>query len=166
MAPLILPGDKILIQKITPEKVSFGDIFVFKYGGDLIVHRLIRIRQTEKGIFFYEKGDTEFYGRLIPARTVIGKVIAIERRGKILNLDSVPSHITSMALSAWFFTTCIIINKLRSSQYRTIKWIGWEIRQFFSFSSKVLTTACFMVWYPAGALAKRDGYPDRHSQAI
>lgn len=52
MLPYIKPGDYLIID-VTPEKIDLGDVIVYRYNGELIGHRVIRI--TDDG--YIVQGD-------------------------------------------------------------------------------------------------------------
>ncbi len=61
MEPEIMPGDIILVEKITDiediNNLNINDIIQFQRDGILISHRIIEIKNGEEGISFRTKGD-------------------------------------------------------------------------------------------------------------
>ena len=85
MAPFLRPGDKVLVQPAQPEALRVGDLIVARRAGEFITHRLVRIGKNE----YYTKGDRSRY--LDPPLTldsIIGKVIEIERPGRIVDMQA------------------------------------------------------------------------------
>lgn len=73
MNPFLLEGDLISCKK--QEEYYPGDILVFFYNNELIVHRLLKI----KGKLLYCKGDNSFLLEHVKAETVLGKVLLVFR---------------------------------------------------------------------------------------
>lgn len=59
MNPAICKGDVVIIKKINSnyEKLHEGQIIAYKYGNNIIVHRLIKIIKDDQQYYFYSKGD-------------------------------------------------------------------------------------------------------------
>lgn len=61
MEPMIMPGDVILVKKITDmeriDRLKIGDVIQFKRDGILITHRIIKIVEKENVKNFNTKGD-------------------------------------------------------------------------------------------------------------
>jgi len=157
MAPLIRPGDRVLVSKVVAEQVYAGDIIVFRRDDELIVHRVLKKRRTARGICFGEKGDTGGVYRVIGARSVVGKVTMVKKGGMILNLSSPLSRFTSSALSVWLYWTTAGASNLRSSGNKIPKRAGRVLSRWLPLSSNILVRICFIIWYPSGLLARRDG---------
>lgn len=156
MAPLIRPGDQVLVSEAAAEQVHRGDIVVFRRGDDLIVHRVIKKWQTADGICFNEKADTASVSWLIDGSQVIGRVLMVKEKGRLLNLSSLPSQLANLALSVLFYGTSASANKLKSSGNGVIKKLGRVLLRLLPVSYSILVRACFMVWYPSGLITKRD----------
>lgn len=79
MNPILLDGDSISI--IQSNEYSIGDIVVFEYDkNDYIVHRVV-YKDKEKLIC---KGDNSFRLECIENKNIIGKVLHVNRNGKII----------------------------------------------------------------------------------
>ncbi|MCC7430889.1 signal peptidase I [bacterium] len=89
MKPFIFDGDKIKIKFIEAKKIKFGDIVVFKSNEKLVVHRIIRTIERHDLLYFWEKGDNRRFPTEINENDLVGKVVEIERSGKIVSLISV-----------------------------------------------------------------------------
>ncbi|MGH7802424.1 MAG: signal peptidase I [Thermodesulfobacteriota bacterium] len=99
MLPLIKDGDSVVICH-TREGIRAGSIVAFRKDQKIIVHRVIKIEKDDGKTAFLTKGDFNlkpdypFHEDLL-----IGKVIAIKREGRQINLDttfwSVIGRITS-----------------------------------------------------------------------
>ena len=69
MNPTLYEGDSVTVQKA--ESYVIGDILVFTYKGELLIHRLLKI---ERGRYFC-KGDNSFRLEDMPYEDIAGKVI-------------------------------------------------------------------------------------------
>lgn len=78
MYPLLQNEDKVII--FYQSEYEIGDILVYGYCRDLLVHRLLRVEEE----FFYLKGDNAFQAERINKAAVIGKVIKIKKQTGIL----------------------------------------------------------------------------------
>jgi len=78
MSPALKDGDWVRIRKT--DKINLGDVILFSRSGGRFLHRVVRIRKKEKGIFYVTKGDNSPHLDLpVPASAVEGKVIMVER---------------------------------------------------------------------------------------
>ncbi len=78
MEPTLHVGDLILVSGVGKPKV--GDVIVFAAGGQLIVHRLVRIEESGAGLLYVTRGDYCYPGCLkdqyspFPAGRAVGRV--------------------------------------------------------------------------------------------
>ena len=149
--PLIHPGDHVLINKVKAEHIGHGDIVVFRRGGSMIVHRVLKKLRTDKGICFIEKGDNARGRGIFNADNVIGRVTMVKGSQKLFSLNSPFSRLTSRVLSVWLYGTTVIINKCRSAAGQRVAWV---LSLLSSFVSNILVRICSIVWYIAGLRMK------------
>jgi len=101
MLPTLWPGDCLTIQSYNFEDTEAGDVVLYAQSGRLFVHRIIRKRHLADSKSLITRGDcmTE-EDPPVQENDVLGKVIAIERRGSLI----VPNRKLSAAQSliAWF----------------------------------------------------------------
>jgi signal peptidase I len=147
MVPLIQPGDQVLINKVMAAHIGCGDIVVFRRGGSMIVHRILKKLHTDKGICFIEKGDNSPSRGIFSADKVIGRVAMVKGNNKLFRLNSPFSRLTSQALSVWFYGTNVIIKKCQSVMGPKV---GWLLYLLSVFASNALVRVCSIVWYIAG----------------
>ena len=69
MNPTLLEGDTITIRK--SNIYDIGDILVYFYKDELLVHRLLKIQRER----FFCKGDNSFRLEDMPYENIVGKVI-------------------------------------------------------------------------------------------
>ncbi len=75
MAPIIQPGETIIVAPVEPESLALGDIVLLEYGDAWVAHRLVaRNAQGE----WLTKGDRTLTCDTIAAREWLGRVVAIE----------------------------------------------------------------------------------------
>lgn len=87
MLPLFHIGDKVLVQSINPDKIKVGHIVVFKNQDKLIFHRIIRKFYNNSNLSFLQKGDNSVNAEILNSESILGKVIAVRKRNKIICLN-------------------------------------------------------------------------------
>jgi len=88
MSPLIRDGDYVLVDRVSPNEVRFGDIVVFKVAGNLAVHRALGKGHTDGTACLREKGDASVLSTLVPEEDVVGRVRFVIGRGLVKDLAS------------------------------------------------------------------------------
>ena len=78
MEPLLTDND--YVYTISTDKYVVGDILVYKYNNEIIIHRLLQI-DKEKDILLC-KGDNAFEIDKIKTSSVIGKAVFLYHRGE------------------------------------------------------------------------------------
>jgi hypothetical protein len=103
MFPIIQSNDKVVVEKFVPGLLVIGEIIVFNIGKDLCAHRYIA-RQEKNGVNeYFTKGDRSFkFDHPVIENKIVGRVTAIERQGKKLNLSRFKYRIMSFCLGAIF----------------------------------------------------------------
>ena len=86
MAPLLLPGDEILVRRAAPEALRLGDVVVFYRNGWSVpcTHRLIWKRSREEKIRCYTRGDAMPYTECFEADALVGRVEQMRREGRTI----------------------------------------------------------------------------------
>lgn len=100
MRPLIHDGDRVLVQHGTAA-IRRGDVIVFHHGEGLAAHRVLRVSQREAVSDFLTKGDNA--PRPDPslrADRVLGRVLAVQRDGKYLRLDTAAARLLGQVVAA------------------------------------------------------------------
>ena len=87
MRPLIRINDKILARKVTSSEVAPGDIILFKSSGLFVTHRVLKILHRDGETMILQCGDAGVNASYVSPESVFGKVVAIEKDGRILRLD-------------------------------------------------------------------------------
>jgi len=106
MAPLIESGDAIKIQKKNSNvRLSWGDIIVFLYKGELIAHRIIALFPHK----IITKGDNAFQKETLPKKAIIiGKVITILKKTKTINLNQPFIRVIQYGLTTLSFLSFLL----------------------------------------------------------
>ncbi|MBQ8388601.1 MAG: PqqD family peptide modification chaperone [Clostridia bacterium] len=115
MEPLLKEGDIIRIEKAS--NYVIGDILVFTYKGELLVHRLIK---AEKNKFFC-KGDNSFRLEDIEKEGILGKVT-------LLNGEELPP------MPEWLPALSYLINRIcRKSGYSKERTVSASEYKFYHY---------------------------------
>ncbi len=92
MAPLLQAGDQIQIEPITVADLRRGDVVTFldeQNSAELTTHRFWGIHSAETGIQLIARGDRPLlFDAPFEPRNLIGRVVARQRLGRELRLDS------------------------------------------------------------------------------
>ena len=85
MAPLIHPGDTVIIVYCQPDELRCGDLVLIRRENDLVTHRLIG--RTDQG--WITKGDgSPWADPLVKEDCLLGKAVAIESRGRRISFET------------------------------------------------------------------------------
>ncbi len=89
MTPLVRDGDVLWIWPVKPTMIKYGDVVLFSKGAHQVaVHRVIRTPKRRSGRYFTVQGDTvALPDGSFPASSVHGRLGAIERGGRMIELD-------------------------------------------------------------------------------
>jgi hypothetical protein len=87
MRPLIHDGDTAVVEHGTAG-VRTGAIILFRIDRTLTAHRVLYRARRPEGDLFYAQGDNAGVIDEVPAGAVVGRVLAIERAGRHLRLDT------------------------------------------------------------------------------
>ena len=93
MHPALKDGDRITIKYLDPREMKIGDIIACKKPGEVntLVHRLVKKWTRNGRVYLVTKGDaalTFSYDPAISKEDILGKVVARERQGRMMRLDS------------------------------------------------------------------------------
>ncbi len=75
MAPVLLPGDKIVIKRASLDDCRQGDIIVFRDNNGLTAHRMLFRLPVLGGTYLFQKGDCNRFGNWISSNRIVGIVI-------------------------------------------------------------------------------------------
>ncbi len=98
MYPAIRDGEMITVEPAIPSQVKRGDILLHSNNRRVIAHRVVRIARRKglldsptsvPGIFFILRGDaSSACDDPVDPGQVLGKVVSVERNGRLIDLDS------------------------------------------------------------------------------
>jgi len=122
MYPLFRKGDNIFIEPVGIERISIGDVIVCQRGKRMVAHRLMKIYQNNERITLVTKGDTfpDFDDPIYPEE-VLGKVVAVERNGRLIRLNRGLGRLANFVLakispfSRWIYPS---LRKIRHTLFR------------------------------------------------
>lgn len=107
MEPAIMPGEKILVEKVSAKVIRVGDVIAFKFGRNLVTHRVIGKFRTNEGIEFLEKGDKNILPGRVKDSDVLGKVIRVKDNfgvdRQLRWMDGGLPQILSIRFCSWLF---------------------------------------------------------------
>ena len=87
MRPLIDVDDRIFAKLVSAAEIKPRDIILFNTAEALVTHRVIKIIRQNGRSRILQKGDASAFSSTIPLESVMGKVTAIEKNGKLYPLD-------------------------------------------------------------------------------
>ena len=120
MNPTMLDGDQITVCK--DASYSIGDVLVFKYKGELLVHRLVKFKNNR----LFCKGDNSFRLEDIVIDDIVGKVTLLNGREipTISNLKIELSYLVGQEFRKCAYN---IDNVKNSGIYRFYHQVMWEV---------------------------------------
>jgi signal peptidase I len=87
MAPTIREGERITCHPVDPAAARRGDILLYHTGRGVIAHRVVAVRREAAGLTFHLRGDAcATADQPVAAAQVLGRVTAVERRGREVSL--------------------------------------------------------------------------------
>ena len=98
MHPFIRNGDFLVIRPIENSSVKIGDVALyFTAENKVIVHRVIKKYKKDGRMTLAIKGDASFGSpEKVDIQNVLGRVVAIERNGREIRLDTRPYRIIGL----------------------------------------------------------------------
>lgn len=89
MFPFIRPGDLLTTKAVDPTDLLIGEVLLYQREGRSFVHRLIKKKMIDGTHLFITHGDhLAFSDPAIRSSQILGKVTCIERRGRLILLDT------------------------------------------------------------------------------
>lgn len=99
MAPLIQAEDLVLLERVAPDRVRFGDVILFGRDEERVIHRVVGRRQRQGGLVFFEKGDQHSSLGPVRAPEVLGRVSAVQKSGITVDLTSGWGRVVQLGLA-------------------------------------------------------------------
>lgn len=124
MHPFIRDGEVIEVKSTELSEMRIGDVILYCTSrGGMAAHRVIKKCRKNGEIVLMTKGDSTMgFDQPVYPKDVLGKVIAIERKGQIRRLDKGLIRLTSLflaktsPLSPWIYP---ILRKVKHE----VRWI-------------------------------------------
>jgi signal peptidase I len=136
MGPLAPVGSKVLIQALSDHHgVRFGDIIVFREVDRLIMHRVLGKHRRGGEIFYLQSGDTYSQPSFTHKCGVLGKVIAIQKDGRLIKLDTFRGKLLNIYSALLSRTNYHLDNTFIYIKERMLK--GKKV-MFFSLISRIM----------------------------
>jgi signal peptidase I len=93
MAPLLLPGDSVLLARVPVAALGVGDLVALAAEPCPIVHRIVAASDRWGKQSFVTKGDAgTTYDRQFLLQAVLGRVLLVQRTDKVLTLTTHTNH--------------------------------------------------------------------------
>ena len=86
MFPLFQRDDAVSIAPATADAIRLGEIAAFETKDGLLIHRIIHRQQNGQTIRLLQMSDVDLFASWIEPTSVVGKVIAVRKEGKQVNL--------------------------------------------------------------------------------
>ena len=87
MRPLVQVGDAVRIEAATANTIQVGDIAAFETPAGLVVHRIVHLLRAATHTRLIEMGDIAFQANYVEERAIVGRVIAIRRANRQVDLQ-------------------------------------------------------------------------------
>jgi L-amino acid N-acyltransferase YncA len=133
MYPAIRAGDRCRVAAVELDSIRVGDILLATRESRLFAHRVVEVRPGPPKAWII-KGDTLMWADPpVFAEDVLGQVIAVERKGRMLDLRS-PARRRLGALAAWlsdpysrFFARATMLRRRLLAKMAALP--AWRARQ-------------------------------------
>ena len=102
MRPLVRDGDILLVKPLADTRLRVGDIVLCSHTPErVVVHRVVRRKTGNDGDTYLVQSDRSFITTgWVTRATIHGRVVALERGGKIHNLQRPLARLAGI-LAAW-----------------------------------------------------------------
>jgi len=101
MVPFLPSGSKVLVSQTEAGQIRRGNLLLYEAEGRIICHRVLRRRRYGASYTFLTKGDgRRMTDPWVCAEQVIGKVMAINRNGSIVRLNTPLRRLQAVAAAA------------------------------------------------------------------
>lgn len=126
MEPFLRYKEVVIIKRFKPSDIRPGDIVFYRVPpSQRVIHRIIKITSENGKTVFITKGDTNFYfDPYVYPEDILGKIVAIERNGQYIKLDTFISklkaifYVKSFLINRWIY---LILNKVLGTTLRKLQ---------------------------------------------
>lgn len=147
MHPLLRIGEEVYIEPATAGDLQIGEIAAFETGAGLVIHRIVQRRSDRGGIQLVEMGDTQLRAGSVESGAVIGRVVAIGRGKRRIDLQQPIAQkcgrVTARIRYRFYtmrFSDRLTRVILRKSARLVARLAGWSTRCFCASSQSVAIT--------------------------
>ncbi len=118
MEPTLMPGDRLRVQEVAA--VEVGWIVAFRWGPDVLVHRVVRVA----GGSFWASGDSslETQGPVLPG-ALIGRVVAFRRDGEWRSIEGLRWELKGL----WYGSVVKSLRRLDRRKPGLRSWFEGEV---------------------------------------
>src|SRR5689334_16916157 len=103
MHPTIRDGELITIESRRDVSFAKNDILLYRTERGVIAHRLIGIEERNQGVFYIFRGDSAYApDEPVAEERVLGRVTAVQRRGRTINLNRATNRLIQVMARAAF----------------------------------------------------------------
>lgn len=88
MRPFIIDGSKISARSAISSQLSRGDVILYSRDDSVVVHRFFGLNRNGANTLLIARGDCQSIFEIVREEDLLGKVAAIEIKGKIIKFDN------------------------------------------------------------------------------
>jgi len=163
MFPSLRPGDVITVESVEPHTILLGDVIFYRQNGRLYAHRVIGKKGVDETDLFITRGDyVPSSVSYINDYEIMGKVVNIERCGRIIRLDTPFQRGCGRLIaktSSWFYPFLRVaevafhiifrfVRYFKKRPFRTLSRLSTAIINFQGYL-RVISSRCNQEW-PVG----------------
>ena len=142
MGHTIRSGESVVIRKVPPDRIRFGDIVVFRRDDAWVCHRVLHRRRDGAGIVFRTKGDPMAgFDEPVAYADVLGKVVRIKWPEGDFSTETPGGRTANVAAG--------LVSLAAGALYRVFPFKGvasrwshggvtWRLYRLMSFPSRIL----------------------------
>jgi hypothetical protein len=123
----IRTGEAITVEPVSPADLKSGDIALYHSGRGATAHRVVRIeRERGQAPVFVMRGDAASSAdEPVEAQQILGKVVAVERRGRSIDLNTRRAKM-EYTINAFIFSVKRLFGGVRGNRISTssLYWRG------------------------------------------
>ena len=87
MVPTLRVDDSVYIESTKANEIRVGEIAAFETPKGLVIHRIVRIQQSETSVRLLQMADVDLQPSWIEEQAVVGRVILARRQVRQINLQ-------------------------------------------------------------------------------
>ena len=101
MYPTIRDGESVTVAPVRASAIARGDVVLFRHGRRVLAHRVVGVTISGSERFFELRGDAKAAADgLVHAGAIVGKVMHVRRRGRVIPLSGVRARARRTVRSA------------------------------------------------------------------